>query len=68
MAWAPNDIGKPSPDAGAAREAVEAAQAEAKYRTDLIGVLREIRDALTGPNNPADLQDAGRDGTNTGTD
>lgn len=33
-------------DAKAAAEAVEVANAEAKYRTDLIAVLREIRDAI----------------------
>ena len=48
MAWgSPADIpGVVNPDAKAAAEAVEAATGEAKFRADLLTVLREIRDAL----------------------
>lgn len=38
--------GIPNDEQDAANAAAEAANAEAKFRTDLIGALREIRDAL----------------------
>jgi hypothetical protein len=51
MGWYdPKDIpGAKNDEAAAAAEAAEAATADAKFRTDLITVLREIRDTLRPP-------------------
>lgn len=47
MGWYdPNEAGILTPDQKAAAEAVAVANADAKFRTDLIAVLREIRDTL----------------------